>query len=505
MENLTGFGEILEKSLNEIYIFDAKTLRFIMVNRGARENLGYSSEELKQLTPIDLKPEFPEQRFREFVAPLLAGKTEKLIFETFHLRKDKTTYDVKVHLQLFKLNRKKVFTAIIDDISEKNLAKVRLKQSESHFRSLVSNIPDIITRFDLDLKIIYISDSILEHSGKQPSFYIGKTQYELGFPENIVDQYQNQLMKAMLTGKAVKYESKLPKNKEWEYYYNTIVPEFDMKGKLTSILAISKEITKQKKLELKLKDNIKSLEQASTELSHRNRQLEDFANIASHNLRSPIGNLKMLLELYDQEQDQEKKEFFVQKLKEVTQRLNGTVDTLTEVVNIKKNINSKREIINFEEILQEIRSSLSAQMMATGAEISSNFSQCKFILYPKVYLESILLNLVTNAIKYRSPKRTPKIHFETFVKKDRIVLSCCDNGLGIDMERHGHKLFGLNKTFHRHKEARGVGLFITKNQIESLGGSIEAKSEVDKGTEFIISFHKDDFCHEKNRHRLYSR
>ena len=504
MENLKGFGEILEKSLNEIYIFDASTLRFIMMNRGARENLGYTSEEIKRLTPLDLAPEFPENRFRVFMAPLLEGTQEKLKFETFHVRKDKTTYDVKVHLQLFRLNRKKVLVAIVDDITEKNLANIKLKQSENHFRTLVSNMPDIITRFDINLNIIFISDSITEYSGKQPGFYVGKTQHEIGSSKEMVDNYQRQLQKVIESGKQVRYESKLPRKNKWEYYINTIIPEFDLNGNIISILAISREITKQKNLEIRLRDNIKTLKEASEELIHRNSQLEDFANIASHNLRSPIGNMNMLLELYDNEPDPEKKEFFIEKLKEVTQRLNNTVDNLTEVVKIKKDINKKKEIIQFGTLLCEIMGGLSAQIMEARANISYDFTQCECIYYPKVYMESILLNLLTNALKYRSPKRIPKIHFETFMEKGRIVLSCRDNGLGIDMKQYGKKLFGLNRTFHRHKDARGVGLFITKNQIEMMGGSIEAKSKVDKGTEFIIMFHKKDFYHEKNRHRLYS-
>jgi len=110
------------------------------------------------------------------------------------------------------------------------------------------------------------------------------------------------------------------------------------------------------------------------------------------------------------------------------------------------------------------------------------------IEYHKTYLESIFLNLVTNAIKYRSPDRNPEIHIETEIVNDKIKLTIRDNGLGIDLVRHGHKLFGLNKTFHRHPDAKGVGLYLTKIQIETMGGSIYATSEVNKGTVFTIIF-----------------
>ena len=99
-----------------------------------------------------------------------------------------------------------------------------------------------------------------------------------------------------------------------------------------------------------------------------------------------------------------------------------------------------------------------------------------------MYLESILLNLLSNAIRYRAPNRIAQIHFRTEIKNNEIILIATDNGLGIDLKKYGHKLFGLNNTFHRHPDSKGVGLFMTKTQIEAVGGSINVESEVDKGS-----------------------
>ena len=104
------------------------------------------------------------------------------------------------------------------------------------------------------------------------------------------------------------------------------------------------------------------------------------------------------------------------------------------------------------------------------------------------YLESIFQNLLSNAIKYRSPERHLEVHFSTQMVNERIELRVRDNGLGIDMERYGDKLFGMHKTFHEHQEARGVGLFLTKTQVETLGGEIFAESDVNVGTTFVIRF-----------------
>jgi signal transduction histidine kinase len=103
-------------------------------------------------------------------------------------------------------------------------------------------------------------------------------------------------------------------------------------------------------------------------------------------------------------------------------------------------------------------------------------------------LESIFQNLLSNAIKYRAPNRKAKIHFETNVRNEAVELRVTDNGQGIDLKKFGDKLFGLHRTFHNHDEARGVGLFLIKTQIESMGGSISAESQVGKGTTFIIQF-----------------
>jgi signal transduction histidine kinase len=106
-------------------------------------------------------------------------------------------------------------------------------------------------------------------------------------------------------------------------------------------------------------------------------------------------------------------------------------------------------------------------------------------------MESIMLNLLSNSIRYSSPDRIAKIHFSTEINNNEVMFIAKDNGLGIDLQKHGHKLFGLNNTFHRHPDSKGVGLFMTKTQIEAIGGSITVESEVDKGTTFKIVLKKN--------------
>jgi diguanylate cyclase (GGDEF)-like protein/PAS domain S-box-containing protein len=119
-------GRMLDRSSNEIYVFDARTLRFSQVNEGARDNLGYSLEELRRLTPIDLKPEYTRDSFEAAIAPLRTGELEVLTFVTVHRRKNGTTYPVEVKLQLSRTEQPPVFVAIIQDITERKKAEERL-------------------------------------------------------------------------------------------------------------------------------------------------------------------------------------------------------------------------------------------------------------------------------------------------------------------------------------------------------------------------------------------
>ncbi len=128
--SLVRLGQIIEKSINEVYVFDADTLKFIFVNEGARDNLGYSLDELSELTPIDIKPMFSKSEFEALITPLRSGETEVLVFETVHKRKDGTTYPIEVHLQLSTEEEPYVFVAIILDITVHNKRSAELKEAK---------------------------------------------------------------------------------------------------------------------------------------------------------------------------------------------------------------------------------------------------------------------------------------------------------------------------------------------------------------------------------------
>lgn len=262
----------------------------------------------------------------------------------------------------------------------------------------------------------------------------------------------------------------------------------DLDNNITGFLGLATDISQRLESENKILESNKNLKILTDKLTFQNKQLASFAHITSHNLRSPVGNLNALLSFYKTEETAEDKELLMVKFEVVINHLTNTLNTLVDTLKIKEANDTVIENVMFKEIYDKTVEILVGQIMQTDAEVSCDFSKAPEVVYNRTYLESIFLNLLTNPLKYRDESRKPKIFIETLLINNKAVLKVSDNGLGIDLEMHGDKLFGLNKTFHRHTEAKGVGLYLTKTHVEAMGGRIYAQSEVNKGSIFIVEF-----------------
>ncbi|WP_179005022.1 sensor histidine kinase [Winogradskyella forsetii] len=222
----------------------------------------------------------------------------------------------------------------------------------------------------------------------------------------------------------------------------------------------------------------------------QNERLTSFANIVTHNLRSHSGNLSSLTDFLEEDYSNLSQNENFQLLKTAIENLQETVSHLTEVARIKEIEDSKMESLNLYDFAEKATYNIIALAQNAEAIIYNEIDEDVCIKGIPAYLDSIILNFLTNAIKYKSDKRRLIIELRSIIQDDFVVLTIKDNGLGIDLDKFGDTLFQMYKTFHNNKDAIGIGLFITKNHIESLGGKIEVKSEVDVGTEFSICFKK---------------
>jgi K+-sensing histidine kinase KdpD len=144
------------------------------------------------------------------------------------------------------------------------------------------------------------------------------------------------------------------------------------------------------------------------------------------------------------------------------------------------------EVLNLYDYVEKAMYNIIAMAQNAEATIYNEIDEDLCVKAMPAYLDSIILNFLTNAIKYKKPTEPAKIEINTSIKDRFIVLEIRDYGQGIDLIKYGEKLFGMYKTFHKHDDSRGLGLFITKNQVEAIGGKIEVESEVNEGTTFYI-------------------
>ena len=241
------------------------------------------------------------------------------------------------------------------------------------------------------------------------------------------------------------------------------------------------DITERKRNEIQLN---KSLDLVIAQ----NKRLLSFSYIVSHNLRSHSANIASLVSFIAEAESEAEQKEMIDHLKDVSKSLDDTLANLNDIISIHTSINPIFEPLLVSAFLKKATEVLREQIYRKNASIINRIDKNTVLNYNPAYLESIMLNFLSNAIKYGHPDRDPKIIVDFIADNGKQTLIFEDNGIGIDLKKNGDKLFGLYKTFNGNPDARGLGLFITKNQIEFMGGSIEVASEIGLGTIFKIHF-----------------
>ncbi|MCE6989820.1 PAS domain S-box protein [Dyadobacter sp. CY323] len=262
-----------------------------------------------------------------------------------------------------------------------------------------------------------------------------------------------------------------------------------------SVLSIYfRDITQRKHSESQLNELNKSLQKYTDELIASNKGLEQFSYIVSHNLRAPVANIIGLAELANEGiYPMEVKEQFLSELLINVERLDDVISDLNTILQVKRGVSEKRELVSLQRLIDEISSSIQNIIEKENVRIETDFSTVGELFTLKSYLHSILFNLIMNSIKYRRKDIDPVITIKSSLDQDQVGLSLRDNGMGIDLAGKGAQLFGLYKRFHYHVEGKGMGLFMVKTQVEMLGGKIAVNSVVNQGTEFKVEFSSNAF------------
>lgn len=488
-EKLSETNALLDASFRNAQIgmqlFEPQNGQIVAVNPAFCKILGYSAAELLKMSTFDLHPENEQDVIREKVEAMCNGDIKSFLLEQRYLHKKGHLIWCQKHGALVHHENGEIRYIIgqLQDITERKQMQRKLL-AEQH-RSQKAEALAHVGSWELNLKTNETewSDEFYRICGLEPQMV--KATVELGMKLIHPDDQpkaQAALQSAIESCGNYSVEKRIVRpDGTIRHVLSQGTISQDEEGQPHMLVGSFLDMTQIKEQEQLLKET-------NYLLVRQNQQLESFTHISSHNLRAPIANMISLSELLQQTEDPAKRENLIQMLSRSAKGALTTLDDIGMALKVSKDIHQDLVPMRFEDILNKTLMILKGEIRKTEAAIKSDFSACEVIEYPRIYLESIFLNLLSNALKYTSPQRKPEISVQSYCEGGNIRLEVCDNGLGINLDKHRDKVFGLYKTFHRHEDSRGVGLFMTKTQVEAMGGSIEVQSKVGQGTCFIVHF-----------------
>ncbi|MCJ8163363.1 PAS domain S-box protein [Pontibacter sp. E15-1] len=477
--------------------------KWLKVNPSLCAMLGYTQRELlktnfQQLThPDDLDADLV------LLSELIHGKRSYYHLEKRYFHKNGSIVYIILAVSMVKNEAGKplYFVSQIVDITSQKQAEKTLEEAVSKMQSLLDastqvsiigmDVDGVITSFNKGAENLlgYGKDELL-HQASADRLHVRE---ELEQRSAELSAHRGQSIEGLQTLLAVADERGF-ETREWtlvrkdgsHFPVQLTVTGIRVQHQTVGYLAIATDISHIKKAE-------KEIQSLLDVTKDQNERLRNFAHIVSHNLRSHSGNIVMLLNLLFKKNPELAQLELIKLLSKASSNLEETIAHLNEVVQINLSVSDSVRGINLNEAAESGIKSIIALANEAGVTIFNDIDPSVTILGIPAYVDSILLNFLTNGIKYRADEADSFIRLSCAAENDFIALRIEDNGLGIDLSRHREKLFGMYKTFHDRPDSRGVGLFITKNQIEAMGGRVEVSSEVNKGTVFTIYLK-----HEKN-------
>ncbi|WP_159477361.1 PAS domain-containing sensor histidine kinase [Dyadobacter sp. 3J3] len=469
---------------------------WLRVNESLCDLLGYSQEELLKLTFQDITYKDDLDEDLGLVRELLDGRIKNYNMEKRYFHKNGSIVWALLSVSMVRSDQGEPlhFISQINNITERKLLELRLQKTNDRLKAILDASTQVgVVETGLDGTIQIFNKGAQNLLGYSEAELVGRNTPEIFYPQEKIKErdvtFKSNTISSgfgRLVGvvKGANFDTR-----EWKYIRKdksqfsvsvTVTSIQDYLGSPKGYLFVFFDISQLKEAEM----NVKSLLEMA---QHQNRRLLDFANIVSHNLRSNAGNITMLLALLRDEFPQSADNEYFPMLEQSANNLLSTIGNLKDIVSVNFSTEKNASRLNILKFVEQCLGNLSAFILESNTRICLDISADLDINGTAAYLESILINLLSNAIKYRSASRP----LEIFVSAKRVAnfveINVRDNGKGIDLKKYGAKLFGLYSTFHGNNDAQGIGLFITKSQIEAMGGTIDVISEPEVGSTFLIS------------------
>ncbi|MEN7547326.1 PAS domain S-box protein [Rapidithrix thailandica] len=359
--------------------------------------------------------------------------------------------------------------------------KEKLAVNQEHYLSIAEVLPDLLFVIDSQGKFLeaYASEEISYYQKEQD--FLGKKIDDI-FPKPLSKKLNNTVQLASQSDEiqTVEYALRKPHSGELEWYEARVKKLKKSKYGENCLVATTRNVTEHKLKNLHLK-------KITQDLVSKNKDLEQFAYITSHDLRAPLANIQGLVNLIDADELNPDNQQLFSLLNTATENLDSVIKDINLILELKNDVKEVREWVSLNSLIQKVKESLKGQIQSTQASILTDFESIDEFFTIKSYVRSILYNLINNAIKYRQPDVPPVITIRTKKLTHNIFcLYISDNGLGIDLELHQKKLFGLYKRFHTHVGGKGLGLYLVKSQVDAIHGKISVESSLNQGTIFKI-------------------
>ena len=376
-----------------------------------------------------------------------------------------------------------LLTLLLEQNKNKEIQE-KLIESERKLSLLTQNSTDGFVVVEAG-KITYMSESytaFFGHTFEEVSNFTTAEIFEFFHPEDrkLITETIYGNLEAKKTNFTYEYRLKL-KNNKYSWRQENVAVIYDEFGVYSKMLIISRDITSSK-------EDKSKIERLYAITKVQNEKLVDFTYIVSHNIRSNSCNISMLLDLIKDSDDESEKQNYYELLRKSNEKLTETLFFLNETINIQNNKNIVKSFVNIKEIVQKTIENHD-YLLKDIIDITIDISDDLDIYTIPSYFESILHNLINNSIKYRSYSRKATVAIKADRFESSIIITVKDNGIGINLEKNDNKLFGMYKTFNGNDDAVGLGLYMTKNHVEHLKGTIDVESQIDQGSTFKVTFY----------------
>lgn len=371
------------------------------------------------------------------------------------------------------------------DITDLVATQRLLEEAEARWRFAFESTNSGVWDYDADNKHFFLSKTGKQLLDLPAKDRVGVDDW-LALLDEAKDTEFSQRWMQLLAGKEKSLDVELFLNgtQKWLQIKGKVI-ERDHYGKAKRIVGVLLDIDVLKKREKDLKRMLE-LRTTIAKMNKQNESLLNFAHVVSHNLKTHSGHFVSIMKLWEDAEGQKEKEELADMIRQSSASLAETVQNLTEVVDSYHQKEKFKKCIPLKGAIEKVVQSIFLDIEKTQATVKVDIPEEVEVEYNPAYLESIVLNLLTNALKYKHPDRKPVVNIDIQQVSTGVWVRVKDNGRGIDLQQFASKLFGLYQTFHRNPDAQGLGLYIVKNQVESMGGKIKVSSQVGKGSVFKV-------------------